>query len=186
MTTVLVITLDEPAAALHHDEPVAWTAGHVRHVLHEAGLIVHDVAQRPDLVLGVERPPRVEPTKVKPLLVCPIPWCAKQFRQPHHLKLHMRSHQQAPCSQCGTMFALTGLHSHEAKCGAPPAAASEPDELTKRRSRRRTPPPPRAAEPAPPAPPAPAIPDLGPITRRPFDPDRVRAAAGASSWEVFG
>lgn len=192
MTTTLVIVLDPPQAALHDADPIAWTAGYVRGKLLESGLVVHDCEHRPEVLLGVERHPPApgEPT----VYHCPLPWCRKEFSQQHHVKMHMRSHTDQDCQWCHRSYKLTGLDSHERSCSANPANANKakakaeplpkltpwdkPDArgVSRRRGRRK----------AEPAAPQPIVHDLGPIERRPFDPDAVRAAAFAGAFEKDG
>lgn len=168
---MLVLVLDTPPAALHDDDPVGWTAGYVRGKLLEAGLLVHEVSARPELLLGVpDRPAGANQDKH----VCQIPWCRADFTQQHHLKMHMRSHVEQPCQHCGTSYKLTGLHSHEAHCRQNPAnwVETPPEPPREPRPRVRQAP---APEPKPKAPP-PAMPAPFAFERRPFDPDKVRAA----------
>jgi hypothetical protein len=170
VTTILVLVVDPPPAALHDPDPVGWTAGFVRGALIEAGLVVHDCSPRPELLLGVPAQPVAE---VATEHVCQIPWCRSTFTQQHHLKMHMRSHQDVACQHCGGTYKLTGLHSHEAHCRQNPANWVEtPREPAAEPRPRVTQAPAPAAKPK--APP-PAMPVLGPIERRPFDPDKVRA-----------
>lgn len=185
MTTTLMLVLDPPPAALHDDDPVGWTAGYVRGVLIDAGLVVHDVGQHVEYLLGVTRPtPPAEPAKAE-TYECPMPWCRKQFEQQHHVKMHLRSHQERPCRHCGVAYKLTGLHSHERACAArragdaPAATEATPAARPAPPQRERVTRPPRQQRerPAPPQ-----IPDLGPITRRKFDPDRARVAAAGGAW----
>lgn len=73
---------------------------------------------------------------------------------------------RATCPHCGRKFVARGLPSHERRCSQRPSAA-----------------PARDPDP-PPTPARPTIPDLGPISRRKFDPDRVREGAtkGMAGW----
>lgn len=171
MTTLLVLVVDTPPAALHDDDPVSWTAGYVRGKLLESGLVVHDCSARAELLLGIPDQPATE--TAAPAHVCQLPWCRAEFSQQHHLKMHMRSHQDADCQHCGSTYKLTGLHSHEAHCKRNPAnwVATPPAPPSAPRERVRQAP----AAPAKPKPPPPPMPVLGPITKRKFDPDTVRA-----------
>lgn len=182
MTTMLVLVVDAPPGALHTDDPVGWTAGYVRGKLLEAGLVVHDVAARPDLLLGCQPP---DPGPAGPTEhECPLPWCQARFSQPHLVKMHMRSHQDATCQHCGRTYKLTGMHSHEAHCRSNPAnhVEPEPEPRTPRPARDRKAPAPTAVVSTGPALGTPwTPPKRTPVGRTRFDPDRARAAAATSA-----
>lgn len=185
MTTTLILVLDPPPAALHDDDPIGWTAGYVRGRLLEAGLTVRDCSHRPELLLGVERPPA--PPGEPQAHTCPLPWCRKEFAYPNLLKMHMRSHTDADCRFCGQPYKVTGIHSHEKHCAANPdrpRPATPAPKPALRRHRPQAPSQPTVApEPISLTPWRPP-PEPVPMTKRRFDPDRVRAAAGDAAWEA--
>lgn len=178
MTTTLVLVLDHPTPALHDDDPNRWLAGFVRAKLMEAGLTVHECDMHAEYLLGAERPPVPTPTPSRVVHTCEVPWCRKPFGSSHLLGLHMRSHQQANCQHCGRTFSVNGLLSHERAC-CPVPAEPPPAPPPERKRERPVPAPKPKAEPPP-------MPDPFPFERRPFDPEKVRAAAGAGSGGLFG
>jgi hypothetical protein len=172
VTTLLFVALDVPPADLEDDDPIWATARRVWRVLSEAGLTVYQVGQH----LPGQDPLDVHADTIEALadsaglaepdeLSCSFPGCTETFTQANHLKLHRRGHETKACQWCGRQVGAAGLASHERRCDDRPVEAGQ-----------RVTPPPLAREPSLPDR-TPLVPDLGPIERRPFDPDAVRAAA---------
>lgn len=170
MTTTLFVTLDPPPGALEADDPLAFTVDYVARCLAVHGVHVHRVdTSLPWDPLAVDE--ALADTASHELHECSHDGCGETFTAPHHLKLHERGHKTATCPYCGHVYGLAGMSSHKKACPKRPVE-----------EQRVEPPPPRRPELEPQPSSEPLMPTLGPIERRPFDPERARAAAMGGVW----